>query len=376
MPRPSCAGGLKGRVFRHDPDTPLWNISVRRHFTAAIAVLRASGRRLLKGCRRHPILLTAPLAVVAVGAGFAAQDLLPGPRSAAQPDLLEALIAQPREVSQSAATSAESPDKDLLAATSLRAQRTSLSHPDPSLVEPDAGPEVPLEIRVALLGASASPQLGASGYWRLVDRDGRTVQDGGPDTSPDLGAAMAGRAEVWMETGSGQSLLVDGRPYEGRLRVLRGSGGLQLVNHLSLERYISSVVGAEMPSSWHMEALKAQAVAARSYAMAHMARPASAHWHLGDTTRWQAYRGLGSVNPRTRQATSSTSGVILSYQGGIVESLYAATTRITQEAHGHLGASMSQHGAQDLAEQGLRYNEILGRYYQGASLARLQAGAS
>jgi hypothetical protein len=354
----------------------LWNLSVRRHFTAAIAVFLASGRRLLRGCRRHPILLTAPLAVVAVGAGFAAQDLLPGPRSAGQPDLLEALIAQPREVSQSSATAAESPDKDLLTATSLRAQRTSLNHPDPSLVEPDAGPEVPLEIRVALLGASASPQLRASGYWRLVDRDGRTVQDGGPDTSPDLGEAMAGRAEVWMETGSGQSLLVDGQPYEGRLRVLRGSGGLQLVNHLSLERYISSVVGAEMPSSWQMEALKAQAVAARSYAMAHMARPASAHWHLGDTTRWQAYRGLSSVNPRTRQATSSTSGVILSYQGGIVESLYAATTRITQEAHGHLGASMSQHGAQDLAEQGLRYNEILGRYYQGASLARLQAGAS
>ena len=67
--------------------------------------------------------------------------------------------------------------------------------------------------------------------------------------------------------------------------------------------------------------------------------------------------------------------MILSYQGGIVESLYAATHQISQEAHGHLGASMSQHGAQDLALQGLRYNEILGRYYQGASLARLQAGA-
>ncbi len=349
---------------------------MQRHFAAAFAALRASGRWLLQGCRRHPILLSAPLAVLAVGAGFAAQDLLPGRRSHSDVDLLEALIAQPREVSQSAASAAATPDKDLLAAASLRAQRTSLSHPDPSLVEPAAGPEVPLEIRVALLGASPSPQLGATGPWQLVDRDGRAVQAGGPDTSPDLNAAMAGRAEVWMETGSGQALLVDGRPYEGRLRVLGGSRGLQLVNHVSLERYISSVVGAEMPSNWQMEALRAQAVAARSYAMAHMARPASAHWHLGDTTRWQAYQGLNSVNARTRQATTSTSGVILSYQGGIVESLYAATTRLTQEAHGHLGASMSQHGAQDLAEQGLRYNEILGRYYQGASLARLQAGAN
>lgn len=347
-----------------------------RHVRAAIAALGATGQRWLHGCRRHPILLSAPLAVVAVGAGFAAQELIPAAAPHSDPDLLEALIAQPREVAKDATEAGAAADPDLLAATSLQAQRTSLSHPDPALVEPEAGAEVPLEIRVALLGASPSPRLSASGHWRLVDRDGRPVQEGGPADSPDLATAMAGRAEVWMQTGSDHVLQVDGRPYEGRVRVLRGSQGLQLVNHISLERYISSVVGAEMPSSWHMEALKAQAVAARSYAMAHMARPASAHWHLGDTTRWQAYRGLGSVNSRTRQATASTSGVILSYQGGIVESLYAATTRITQEAHGHLGASMSQHGAQDLAEQGLRYNEILGRYYRGASLARLQAGAS
>jgi peptidoglycan hydrolase-like amidase len=130
-----------------------------------------------------------------------------------------------------------------------------------------------------------------------------------------------------------------------------------------------------MPSQWDMEALRAQAVAVRSYALAHMARPADAHWHLGDTTRWQNYVGLSGVNERTLQATASTGGVILSYQGGIVESLYAATQQIVDEAHGHLGASMSQHGAQDLARQGLRFNEILGRYYRGASLARLEAGA-
>jgi peptidoglycan hydrolase-like amidase len=81
------------------------------------------------------------------------------------------------------------------------------------------------------------------------------------------------------------------------------------------------------------------------------------------------------VNGRTLEATRTTAGVILSYKGGIVESLYAATSRISQEAHGHLGASMSQHGAQDLAQQGYRYNQILGHYYQGASLARLKAGA-
>jgi peptidoglycan hydrolase-like amidase len=79
---------------------------------------------------------------------------------------------------------------------------------------------------------------------------------------------------------------------------------------------------------------------------------------------------------RTRQAASSTTGLILSYQGAIVESLYAANRQISLEAHGHLGASMSQHGAQAMAERGYRYNQILGRYYPGASLARLRSGAS
>jgi len=64
---------------------------------------------------------------------------------------------------------------------------------------------------------------------------------------------------------------------------------------------------------------------------------------------------------------------VLSYKGGIVESLYAATASISYEAHRHLGASMSQHGAQSLANQGLKFNEILGSYYVGAALARLQS---
>jgi peptidoglycan hydrolase-like amidase len=63
--------------------------------------------------------------------------------------------------------------------------------------------------------------------------------------------------------------------------------------------------------------------------------------------------------------------MILSYSGGIVESLYASNAQVSAEVHGHLGASMSQTGVQQLATQGLPFNAILGRYYAGASLARL-----
>lgn len=318
------------------------------------------------------MLLTAPLAFLAVGAGFAAQGLLQPEVPKAEANLLDALIAQPQAASGGGTTISQSRAD---APPDVRGLQTQRASGGGSMAEPGAGPEVPLEIRVALLKVSASPRLSASGPWQLSDRSGRVLQRGGAGDPADVAHHLASASEVWLETGSDGHLLADSRPYAGRFRVLRAADGVQVVNHLPLESYIASVVGGEMPSSWNIEALRAQAVAARSYAMAHMARPADAHWHLGDTTRWQNYTGLEAVSGPTREATASTAGVILSYQGGIVESLYAATQQIVDEAHSHLGASMSQTGAQELAQQGLRYNEILGRYYQGASLARLQAGA-
>ncbi|MFN9924609.1 MAG: SpoIID/LytB domain-containing protein [Cyanobacteriota bacterium] len=343
-------------------------------------MVRTGTAVILQGCRRYPVLFTAPLALAAVGIGFGAQALLRPDPSASESDVLAALIAQPgasgsgsSELSTTTTGPASSPAAPPSAAD-LRAQRLGSTAAGAVPAAP-AGKDLGLEIRVALLKLSANPSLSASGPWRISSRDGRVLQQGGGGEAADVGALLSNEAELWIETGAGGHLLSDGQPYSGRFRVLRGSDGLQVINHLPLESYISSVVGGEMPSSWNLEALRAQAVAARSYALAHMARPADPHWHLGDTTRWQNYTGLSSVDDRTREATESTAGVILSYQGGIVESLYAATHQLTQEAHGHLGASMSQHGAQDLAQQGLRYNEILGRYYRGASLARLQAGA-
>ncbi len=323
------------------------------------------------------MLLCAPLALASVGLGIGTQAILRPSMEPADPELLAALIAEPDQPVRSSATApapaaGEATNGDL---EHLRAHRAETGAAGTGLAEPSSGADLDLEIRVALLRLSPMPRLGSSGSWRILDRSGSVLRQGAGPIDGGIDGLLTVRSEVWIEAGGGAHLSADGQPYPGRFRVLRGRDGLQVVNHLPLESYIASVVGAEMPSHWNLEALKAQAIAARSYALAHMARPASDHWHLGDTTRWQAYRGLESVTDRTLAATGATAGVILSYQGGIVESLYAATEQISREAHGHLGASMSQHGAQDLAQQGLRYNEILGRYYQGASLARLEAGA-
>jgi hypothetical protein len=169
---------------------------------------------------------------------------------------------------------------------------------------------------------------------------------------------------------------INGDSFEGSLELVRSDNGWLAVNEVSLENYVATVVGAEMKSHWHGEALKAQAVAARSYAATHLARPASQTYHLGDTNRWQFFSGLSSLSKQFLSATDETRGMVLSYRGGLVESLYASTQAISEEAHQHLGASMNQLGAQLLATQGLRFDEILGRYYQGASLAQLQRDGS
>ena len=299
----------------------------------------------------------------ALGVGFAAQGLMPSSGGLRGP-LLEAML-QPTPQHQ--APRADARD-DLQGLAAERQDRGS------ALQEPARGAVPELDIRVAVAQQADAVALSASGPWWLRRRDGSVLQRGRAGESIRISPGDGQPVELWLETAPGQTVVLNGRHYNGRLRVLQPGDGLLVVNHLPLEQYVASVVGAEMPSSWDMEALKAQAIAARSYALAHMARPASSHWHLGDSTRWQAYRGLESVTDRTAQAAADTVGLILSYQGGIVESLYAANSQISWEAHGHLGASMSQEGAQALANRGRRYTEILGHFYPGASLARLRLG--
>jgi stage II sporulation protein D len=233
----------------------------------------------------------------------------------------------------------------------------------PAIPEPQ-GP-VQLPIRVALLSQVPIRSLKPTGGCRCSLPDGRMLDS--QQLNIVINAGQTGQFHC-----RGGRLMINDRIYGDDLHLINRGEGWMAVNELDLETYIASVVGGEMPAYWEMEALKAQAVAARSYAMAHLARPAASDYHLGDTTRWQVFAGDQSVSERTVRAARDTQGIILSYDGGIVESLYAANSTISAEAHGHLGASMSQTGAQKLASRGLKYNEILGNYYQGASLARLR----
>ena len=102
------------------------------------------------------------------------------------------------------------------------------------------------------------------------------------------------------------------------------SGGVTAVNRVQLENYIRGVVPLESPASWPIEALKAQAVAARSYALGtNSGNPVFDHY---DTTASQVYGGYSAEQPRSNRAVARTRGEVLRYNGKVIVAYFHSTS--------------------------------------------------
>lgn len=235
-----------------------------------------------------------------------------------------------------------------------------------------------IEIRVALAIGVKELAIASTTTAQILDVNGKLIQQlpfGQSFLAQSNGYAIALKdwqlpSVVWVEPTQGGAVYVGDHAYRGRLLLISQGSTLIAVNYVDLEQYLASVVGSEISASAPLEALKAQAIAARSYALVHIARPASSLYDLGASQRWQVYKGLNTEYNTTLAAVSETAGQVLSYQGTIVESTYAATEEIIAKAHG--GRGMSQTGAVDLAAIGYGYRQILAAYYPGAEVARLE----
>ena len=112
--------------------------------------------------------------------------------------------------------------------------------------------------------------------------------------------------------------------YHGNLELRPAGGRLMAVNAVSLDKYVQGVVPGEMPSSWHPEALKAQAVAARSYALAtDKGQPYFDHY---PDTRSQVYRGVTGEATSTNTAVRATAGEVVKYDGETAITYFFSTS--------------------------------------------------
>jgi cytoskeletal protein RodZ len=232
-----------------------------------------------------------------------------------------------------------------------------------------------LELRVAVANGDSALVVGTSTPGEVIDARGKVLgklaPNDGTNVSPEGANIRVGQwqtpAGVWLKPTKGGYVFVGDRWYRGDLLLVSKGNTLLAVNYVDLENYLVSVVGAEVSPSWPMAALKAQAIAARSYALVHYLRPANALYDLGNTQRWQVYKGISAEWNTTQQAVQETAGVFLSHKGGVVESMYAASDDIVTNVFG--GRGMSQTGALKLAQQGYDYQQILGTYYPGVGLS-------
>lgn len=130
---------------------------------------------------------------------------------------------------------------------------------------------------------------------------------------------------IRCRAGKPGSITVNGITVQGDVVVLKSRGRLAAVNVLPLEDYLLGVLGSEMPKSFPLEALKAQAIAARTYALNKKLEQYSQPFHLGSSVISQVYKGLEADDPRTRQAIAETKGLVLTWQLQPIEAYFHAS---------------------------------------------------
>lgn len=130
-----------------------------------------------------------------------------------------------------------------------------------------------------------------------------------------------------------EGLSVAGKKLPGRLEVWAEKGALVVVNALDLEEYVSAVVASEVPKSWPAAALQAQAVAARTFAVAQkIGRGPGSRSHLGSSVLDQVYAGAAHPQSGAREAARATAGEVLTWEAAPIQAFFSASCGGTGES--------------------------------------------
>ncbi len=131
---------------------------------------------------------------------------------------------------------------------------------------------------------------------------------------------------VMMGGNVGDTFKLNGNPYRGMLTFAVNGTTMTAVNVVGLEEYLYGVVPSEMPQSYEMEALKAQSVAARTYAMTKLGAHTGSGYQLCDGVNCQVYKGYSNEAASTTAAVDATAGEIVCYNGSPIEAVFSAST--------------------------------------------------
>lgn len=201
------------------------------------------------------------------------------------------------------------------------------------------------------IGVSASEEpLRVGLFYNSTAKDSVTVtSDGGFETvaAEDLGVALVAtvsEGNVMLYNTAGDVLIyagsegnevkavardgiveIEGKKYRGNVIFRPQNDKITVINEILIDDYVRGVVAGEMPSGWPIEALKAQSVAARCFALNSLGKHADYGFDVCATTNCQVYGGISSETETTNQAVAETAGIVACYNGKIINTLFSSS---------------------------------------------------
>ena len=134
---------------------------------------------------------------------------------------------------------------------------------------------------------------------------------------------LKNNVKLVVKSSDGRGIWVGQKRYSGILNLLVLDSEILVINILGIEKYLSSVVGSEMPAKWPLEALKAQAIASRTYALKQKGNPI---YDIDSTQKNQVYNGLESRTYKTVRAVRSTRSLVLTYKNKLINALFHSSS--------------------------------------------------
>ena len=190
-----------------------------------------------------------------------------------------------------------------------------------------------LVLRIAIQEGAKEVKVGSSTSAVIRDGAGRAIGELQP-TKGFTAELKSGKValsnwvsgQMWIEPKGEGYVWIGDQWYRGRTHIIPSKSGITAINYVDIEQYLYSVIGAEMNGNWPQEALKAQAVAARSYALNKRQENSNNFYDLGNDQLWQVYQGIKTESQGTYAAVDATKGQVLTYNGQIILALFHSSS--------------------------------------------------
>ena len=143
------------------------------------------------------------------------------------------------------------------------------------------------------------------------------------DSNKDKYYEISNNKSLIIRSSDRRGIWINSKRYSGKINIVFRNNKILVINVLGVEKYLNSVVGSEMPHKWHIEALKAQAIASRTYALK---KTNNGLYDIDSTQTNQVYNGLESSTFKTRRAVRETRSLVITYKNKLINALFHSSS--------------------------------------------------